>query len=168
MSEENQEGIEGFGELLSKMAEAKRSFDETHGEIELSHEMKFPIEISTILRQGFRDDIRQTERVGSPVRIRPVGDEKTYFGVYLGDLNREVMIFRGSKSKALFLSNRTNPAIWVPDLNKVVWGDSSWWAIIEKKEDLDRLISDKDIESIWYVNLMRTLQERESGDGVEG
>ena len=45
-------GIEGFGELLSKLAESNRTFQEEHGELELSHEFKFPMEISKIHHHG--------------------------------------------------------------------------------------------------------------------
>lgn len=53
---------------------------------------------------------------------------------------------------------RENPAIWVPELEKVVWGDSSWWGPIEKKEDAERLITDADIQNVWYVKALKRLE----------
>lgn len=44
----------------------------------------------------------------------------------------------------------TNPAIFVPDLNRVVWGMESWWGPIESKEKLHQ-ITDEDISNVWYV-----------------
>ena len=156
---EGAQGIEGFGELLGKLAEAKSKFEEEHGELEIGKEMKYPMEVSRLVVQGF--DGRQSQglsgKAGALVRIRPVRDKKTYLGLYLGDLSREVMFARGPKSKALLITERTNPAIWVFELNKVVWGDSSWWGKVEKPEDIDKLISDLDIENIWYVKVLKKM-----------
>jgi len=57
-----------------------------------------------------------------------------------------------------------NPAMWVPDLNRVVMGWESWWGEIKSEEDL-RQISDADIENVWYVKAIKALTEKkESGE----
>jgi len=162
-------GIEGFGELLSKLAESNRTFQEEHGELELSHEFKFPMEISKIHHHGMGKYMPFPD-VGSLVRIRPVDSDKTHLGLYLGDLAREIMIARGSKSKALMLTERTNPAIWVFDLKKIVWGDSSWWSVISDEKELDKLITDLDIQNVWYVKALKAMcgvEEEVEKDSVE-
>lgn len=164
MSEEEKGGDmgAGFAELVNEMAKAHRKFEDEHGKLELSSEFEFPMEISTIMLREM-----PSTRGGKFVRVRPISDEKTYFGIYMGDMHREVMIARGSKSKALMLTVRSNPAIWVPDLEKIVWGDSSWWAEITTAEEAKKLISDEDIQNIWYVQALKRLSEKEDGgDGV--
>ena len=153
--------IDGFSELLASMAEARRTFEEEHGELELSDEFKFPMEISAIKVQGFNGATQGMHKAGSMVRIRPVNSEKTYLGLYLGDMTREIMLARGGKSKVLMLTDRSNPAIWVFDLKKIVWGDSSWWGVVEKDEDIERLISDSDIQNVWYVKALKAMHEQE-------
>lgn len=61
----------------------------------------------------------------------------------------------------MFIDIRTNPAIWVPDQNRIVWGMGSWWGIIEKEEDLKK-ITNQDIENVWYVKALKAL-----ADGAE-
>jgi len=161
MTEEKKgaEEIPGFGELLAKMAEARRTFEEEHGELQLQSEFEFPMEISGISIRTMPSG----PGVGKLVRVRPVNDKKTYLGIHLGDLQREVMVARGSKSKQLMLTVRRNPAIWVPDLKKVVWGDSSWWGVIETPEDAERLITDGDIQNVWYVKALKELHAQKEG-----
>jgi hypothetical protein len=123
--------------------------------------MKFPMEISSIDLRGFHPSMRGRNEVGSLVRIRPIDSEKTFAGIYLGDLPRGVDIIRGSKSKALMVTSRDNPAIWVPELNKVVWGDSSWWGVVKSKEEAERLITDADIQNVWYVKALKEMFDKQ-------
>jgi len=163
-----EEKIDGFGELIAKMAEAKKSFDEEHGDLELQSDFKFPMEVSKISIRGNSS----RREAGTLVRVRPLSDQKTYLGIHLGDLYREVMLARGSKSKELMVTIRANPAIWVPDLEKVIWGDSSWWAKIETKEDAEKIITEEMIQNAWYVKALKRLEKKAvcpacKGTGVE-
>ena len=52
----------------------------------------------------------------------------------------------------------TNPAIFVPELKKIIYGYESWWGAITNKDDLSDLnISDEDIENTWYVQLLKSM-----------
>ena len=174
MPEEPKEGttgLEGFSEVIEKMAKAMTEFEDEHGEIVLPKEFKYPLTVSKIMGRGIPGS---GARAGMLVRVRPVKDKKTYPGIYLGDLLRSVDLFMGSKSNALFVAQRSNPAIWVPDLNRVVWGDSSWWGEIETEEDAKKLISDDDIQNVWYVKALKDLAAKKkdvcpkcNGTGVE-
>lgn len=154
---EGTSGLEGFAELIEKMAQARTQFEDEHGEIVLQSEFKYPLTVSKILGRGMPGG---GKRAGMLVKVRPVNDRKTYLGIYLGNLLRDVNFFMGSKSNALFVTERANPAIWVPNLNRVVWGDSSWWAEIETEEDAKRLITDDDIQNVWYVKALKALEEK--------
>lgn len=63
-------------------------------------------------------------------------------------------------TKELSVSFDNNPAIFVFDLNKIIYGCESFWGIIETETDLKQ-ITDQDIDSIWYVKALRQLGKGE-------
>lgn len=104
---------------------------------------------------------------GTLVKVRPCGEEygkKTYLGFYLGDLPLAITHSFNEKSGILNASTLDNPAIFVPELGKIIWGYASWWREIENENDIKE-ITDDDISHVWYVRLVRELQEREDGKG---
>ena len=122
--------------------------------------IEYPIEVSKINQDtdisGFRDD-----EIGKFVRIRPCAKEyqnKTYLGLYLGDLPVGFQISHNSDTKELNVRFKTNPAIFVFDLKKIIYGCESWWGFIESEDEL-KTITDIDIDSIWYVKALKTLKK---------
>ena len=120
--------------------------------------IEYPIEVSKINSDtticGLGD-----KKKGKFVKIRPCGKEyqgKTYLGLYLGDLPTGHHISHNPETLELKVSFDSNPAIFVFDLNKIIYGYESWWGIIENKEDL-KDITDLDIENIWYVKALKEL-----------
>lgn len=99
----------------------------------------------------------------SLVKIRPCADEykdKTFAGFYLGDVatSSSLNITDDNKLQLNFASH--NPAIFVPELNKIIYGFESWWGEIESIEELKE-ITDSDIENVWYVKALKErLNER--------
>lgn len=94
------------------------------------------------------------------VSVRPCDEEckgKTYLGWLLGEiaLSQSVRL-RGDGTLEVSMSMH-NPAIFVPDLERVVYGAGSWWAAIKTADDLRR-ISDADVENVWYVRALRALE----------
>lgn len=93
------------------------------------------------------------------VSVRPTSDNpdgKSYIGFLIGSVatgtslsvtDNEVIIENGGHS----------PAMYVPELGKLVYGYESWWSTIES-EDQFREITDDDISSQWYVKLFRDRQ----------
>lgn len=150
-----------WGRLIEELIERRKKFEEEHGELELIGKVPAPCEVSKVLLAGFRED-KSSENVGSLVRVRLVEDEakETYLGILLGDFVRDALVSRASKSKVLFLTAHRNPAIFVPKLRRIVWGCSSWWALVESEEDIERIITDADIAGTWYVKLLRELGEK--------
>ena len=104
--------------------------------------------------------------VGKLVRVRLCDDDKTYLGVYLGELARAPMAYTRSDSQNLIVSLYQNPALFVPALSRIVWGDESWWSIIDSEDDL-RNISNDDIASQWYVRLAKALFSKGATDNGE-
>jgi hypothetical protein len=126
--------------------------------------MEFPITVKSV---EWDEDIGNPvsparlfgAKPGAWVSVRPVGDDKTYLGVMVGDyctpslkFNRETGVLTVTKSLL------GNPAMWVPDLARVVMGRESWWGEIKSADNLRR-ITDADIENVWYVRALKALAE---------
>ena len=118
-----------------------------------SRYLEFPLAVQGIELRGCLPSMRE---VGKLVRVRLCDDDKTYLGVYLGELARAPMAYTRSDSQNLIVSLYQNPALYVPALSRIVRGDESWWSIIESEDDL-RDISNDDIASQWYVRLVKDL-----------
>ena len=58
------------------------------------------------------------------------------------------------------MTDYTNPAIFIPSLNKIVWGYGSWWGEIASAEKLHQ-ITDSDIQNVWYVRALKQLQSQQ-------
>ena len=100
-------------------------------------------------------------KAGAWVSVRLAGeDKKTYLGVMLGDYKPTALAFDKSTGTLHVTKSLGNPAMWVPDLKRVIMGYESWWGEIKSPEAL-RKITDADIESVWYVQALKTLSEAE-------
>lgn len=128
-----------------------------------SRYLEFPLTVQGIELRGCLPPMRE---VGKLVRVRLCDDDKTYLGVYLGELARAPMAYTRSDSQNLIVSLYQNPALFVPALSRIVWGDESWWSIIDSEDDL-RNISNDDIASQWYVRLAKDLFSKGATDNGE-
>lgn len=88
-------------------------------------------------------------------RVRIAGEKKTYLGIYIGEMPRYTLPSFNEESGMLKISTSCNPMIYIPQLERAVFGDESWWSRIEDGEDISD-ITDDDIKGQWY---MRILQE---------
>ncbi len=104
------------------------------------------------------------ELVGKFVSVRPVDPEyenKSYLGLYIGDIALGKFVTYDEETRRLKVSHgRYNPALFVFDLNKVIYGAGSWWREIKSEKQL-RQITDGDIENIWYVKALKQLSKTE-------
>lgn len=96
-----------------------------------------------------------------PVRVRPCDDERTYFGVYLGYFPHLPSASFDEETGILKFNATGNPCIYIPELNKVVFGSGSWWSEIEDENDI-KDITDELINDQWYVKLLKTEMIKES------
>ena len=128
---------------------------------------EYPITVNGIQRRSLapRAALFSPVDVGHMVSIRPlpimdVCDGKTtYLGIYLGEMAVENIIALHKKEGILVIQPHMNPAIFVPDLNRIIYGYESWWGEIESEEKL-RTITDEDIQNIWYVKALKEIGER--------
>lgn len=107
---------------------------------------------------------------GSLVAVRPCGDEygkKTYLGFYLGDLPLQNTISFNEEKGILKVGTHNNPAMFVPELGRIIWGCGSWWHEIKSMDEL-REITDDDINNVWYVKMAKHLSLIEDNEGKEG
>lgn len=126
-----------------------------------SRYIEYPLTIQGIENKKI-DTIGIGHTCGTLCEVRPCGEEyqgKTYLGIYLGDL--PIGITSSYDEKTGILSNGTmnNPAIFVPELKKIVYGMGSWWRVIKSIEEF-KGISEKEIENTWYVKLLKGLEKK--------
>ena len=132
--------------------------------------IQFPIEISDIELGEFkpiRDPFFGDRKKGMMVAIRPCADkykDKTYLGVYLGDVTLGVYCAYNPTTKKLKIEpGMGNPAIFVPELNEVILGCESFWGEIKDEKHL-RKITDEDIQNVWYIKALKQLEAKEKGE----
>ena len=124
--------------------------------------IEYPLTINGIENQKIRvDGIGHS--CGCLCEIRPCMEEykgRSFVGIYIGDI--PISIFTSYDKKTGILSNSTmnNPAIFVPELKKIVYGCESWWRKIKSIDDF-KGISESDIENTWYVKLLRQMDEKQ-------
>lgn len=125
--------------------------------------IEYPIEVSKINNDNNITSYAN-ERIGKLAKIRPTAEEynnKTYLGVYLGELPNQNHISYCKETKELNIGLTTNPAIFVFELNKIIYGYESWWSIIENEETLKN-ITDEDINNVWYIKLLNNFYNKET------
>jgi hypothetical protein len=142
-------------DVISDLSTLMKDFEEN---VRVGDDIPYPIEVAKVTpKSRVAMDLMPS---GTWVAIRPVSDNpdnKTYLGVYLGSLpTKSATTSYHLKTKELSFLVRDNPAIYVPDLQKVVYGYESWWGRLKKPEDLQQ-ITDQDIENVWYVKALRQL-----------
>ena len=118
--------------------------------------MSFPVTVSGININTEVDGLRKS-KVGSLVAIRPCNDEndKTYLGMFLGELPAGINVSHNNDTKQLNVGYDLNPAIYVFDLKKIVFGYESWWSFIDSEKQFKQ-ITDEDIDSQWYVQFFKS------------
>lgn len=119
------------------------------------------IEIPSVLYRDY---------IGEPCAVRICGKEhagKTYFGIHLGELPRYITASYREDTKELTQGVMENPAILVPELKTIIFGDSSYWKVLEKPEDFSE-ITDQDIEAQWYVRAAREMMGARDEKDIRG
>jgi hypothetical protein len=120
--------------------------------------IEYPITVTAIEQKPIDySDILYKSYVGKSVAVRPCGAEKTYLGVFLGELPTSSNVSLDKNGK-LTVSHMFNPAMFVPELNKIVFGCESWWKVLQNEEDFSS-ITDADIDNVWYVKALKTICE---------
>lgn len=125
--------------------------------IDLLQELNWQLKLNTHKELKFAETKPiNTKGCGKLVKIRSCKKEhgdKTYLGIYLGDM--ALSIHHSIKDDVLTASHSFyNPAIFVPELNEIIYGCESWWGEIKSPEEVNELITDDVIKNVWYVKLL--------------
>jgi len=101
------------------------------------------------------------EPFGQLVQIRLLDSDKTYHGILLGDFTAWFDLCYDKTKKTTIIMPHDNPAIYVPELEKVVWGAGSWWSPITKPEEI-KTITNKDIKQFcgMWKRLLKAAEAR--------
>lgn len=122
--------------------------------------LRYPITISGIAFGEAEIISHKRRENGAFVAVRPCDKElknKTFLGIYIGEVALSQSVSFHRETGVLNISpGMYNPAIWVPDLKRVVFGCGSWWGVLKTPDDLKQ-ITDADIDNIWYVKAMRSV-----------
>lgn len=96
------------------------------------------------------------------VKIRPcaeIYEDKTYLGIYIGEVAQGFTTAYNPETEDLMIGfSSFNPGIFVPALEKVIYGNASWWGALKTPEDLKE-ITDGDINDVWYMQALKALSE---------
>ena len=132
--------------------------------------IEYPLTVNNIKVEDIdMNNVLRANRIGSPCAVRPCTDDnkaindKTYFGIYLGEQPWYISVSYNSDNGELNVSPIGNPAIYVPSLKKIVRGASSWWKFIESADELSD-ITDEDIDGQFYVSMMKEYFGEDDGE----
>lgn len=106
-------------------------------------------------------------KMGQLVKVRPCGEEyggKTYVGFYIGDLPLCTTGSYNQEEGIYHVGLLPNPAIFVPELRKIIFGCGSWWGAIKSPDEI-KDITDDDISNVWYVKLAKAICGEEKKEG---
>lgn len=118
---------------------------------------QIPFDINKHLApQGRMPSEFDKENLPEPLYISLI-NEYNQIGFHIGDaaLSSTIGI---SEDKIQCNFSFYNPAIYVPELNTVIYGMESWWGSIKSEEDFKK-ITDQDIDNTWYVKLWKHINK---------
>lgn len=118
--------------------------------------IEYPITVSKIDTDSFMEKGLYDNHVGNLVKIKPCAEEyedKTFLGIFLGELPIAPHISHNSDTNVLSVKTIQNPAIFVPELKKIIYGNESWWSFI--KDLSDNIITENDIQNTWYIAFLK-------------
>ena len=135
-------------------------------------EIEFPTEISSVEGHVGRPKAGAMveAKVGAFVRIRPCSEalkDQTFLGVYIGDIPVDVVYEIEKENNKLHVRTYNNCAFFVFELNRVIFGSESWWSEIKDGADIDRMITDADIQNTPCVQALKALVAVEANTAVE-
>lgn len=125
--------------------------------------IQYPLEIQGIVTEPIEG--WNLKAVGDLVAVRPCSENpenKTYLGLYLGEQPWFLTISFHPDDQKLHAGAACNPLIYVFETKRLVRGADSWWGRINSPDDLKQ-ISDRDIQSTWYVKLLNDMANTGKG-----
>ena len=167
--EELEEEIGKATESLKDFNKFMHSFSEDTAKEELAELLHTLYSVKTLIKLSkikevdhpTNSPVKENNESGL-VKVRPCAKEykdKTFIGFYVGDISSGSFVTI-KEDKIVCNWSGHNPAIFVPELNKIVYGYESWWSHIDNEEDL-KDITDDTISDVWYVKLLKKISKEE-------
>lgn len=126
--------------------------------------IEYPIQVNEIKQNPIEyNNGLHASYIGKPVAVRV--EDKTYLGIFIGDLPTHTHLAYLAQNGRLSVSVIDNPAVFVPELNRIVFGYESWWKILESEEDF-KDITDDIINNTWYVKMLKAINRKETEHGT--
>lgn len=122
--------------------------------------IEFPLTINELKNEKINVS---SSKCGALCEIQPCAEEykgKSFIGVYLGSLPYTFSSSFDSESGVLTNYPVTNPAIFVPELKKIIYGCESYWRLIDSIEDF-KGITEEDIQNVWYIQLLKQMEKKD-------
>ncbi|WP_373261955.1 hypothetical protein [Hungatella hathewayi] len=116
--------------------------------------IEYPIKVCSIeLAEGL--DLYK-KSVGKIVRIKRCleeTEEKEYLGILLGEMFSCNAVSYKRKTGLLVVNPVLNPAIYVPELKKIVYGYESWWSFVQSQDEI-KSISKDDVLRQFFIRIL--------------
>lgn len=135
------------------------------------HDLEKPLTITKFVTHrtpAWRSRLLFGGQCGDMVAIRPCAkqfEDRTYLGILLGEIAQIVKI--GSRQDELHYDMAMhNPAILIPELNEVIFGNASWWGLISSPDQM-RDITNDDISNVWYVKALEQIEKFAAEDAAD-
>lgn len=122
-----------------------------------SRYIEYPISVNKIENHKITTE-GLGHKCGALCVIKPCDEKchgKSYIGIYIGDLPTNIITSFDEEQGILTNRTMNNPAIFVPELKKIVYGCESWWKEIESPDDFKE-ITTEDVENQWYMKLLKS------------
>ena len=102
--------------------------------------VEYPFVVDKIEISDIKYNTWISHQVGTLVKIKPCGEETTYLGIYLGEVPKKIGATLNKDDSVLKVFAKTGPAIFIPQLSRIVFGYESWWSEIKSAKELTDII----------------------------
>ena len=121
--------------------------------------IEFPITVNSLEIDKIRQPALYADKIGSICEVRPCDERcggKTYAGILLGELTESIYGQFNEDTGTLSIRPAYNPAIFVPELKRIVFGYECWWHMAKDESELQQITDDM-IAGQWYVQLFKAM-----------
>lgn len=92
--------------------------------------IQYPITVKEIINRPIEDS--RKDKIGSPVKIQICQEDgkvsRSYDGIFMGELCIEIHTAYNEQTQTVINTPISNPAIYVPELKRLVYGYESFWS----------------------------------------
>jgi len=147
----------GIGELNERQVKVVYEF------FRLLESLNWQVKFNNYKELKYEDSEPINKReCGTPVKVSSCKKEhgdKTCFGILIGEVALSIGHSIDKEGNVTAKRQGYNPAIYIPELNDIVYGCESWWQRIKSEKELNKLITEEIIENVWYMKMLKNWTE---------